>query len=82
MMWHRRVFQCPPTGTRKPAGSPAPKGLHILDRYLAVASPSLSGLVARMTSLTSPPDHPLHQFLDVQVVGPHGHGGDDPWSTW
>ena len=45
---------------------------------MAVASPSVSGLVAMMTSLHLALGHPVEQRLDVQVVRPHVvHGGDD-----
>ena len=38
---------------------------------MAVASPSVSGLVAMMTSSNSPGGYPLHQGLDLQIVRPH-----------
>ena len=45
-----------------------PNGVNCWRRYRAVASPSMLGLVARITSVTPPSLHPLHQRPDLQIL--------------
>ena len=50
--------------------------------YMAVASPSVSGLVAMMTSLTSPEDTRSTSWRMDRSSGPTWFMGEmTPWST-
>ena len=59
---------------REPARDPgrpaSPSGLSSRARYIAVASPSMLGLVARITSVTPSSSTRREQLLDPQLLGP------------
>ena len=58
----------PPTGSpRARRVTRTPNGANCWRRYSAVASPSMLGLVARITSWTAPASHPLDQRADLQI---------------
>ena len=60
-----------------------PKGFKSRERYMAVASPSVSGLVAMMTSSTSPWATRSSRGLIERSSGPTWFMGErTPWRTW
>ena len=59
------------------------KGFKSRERYMAVASPSVSGLVAIMTSDTPPAATRSTRDLMCRSSGPTWFMGEiTPWSTW
>src|SRR5207249_9010945 len=69
-----------PTGDPRDADS---EGGNSFARYSAVASPSTLGLVARITSVVSPPSSRTRSSLTLRSSGPMPSRGERaPSSTW